>query len=208
MKVKTITAKVYGESSVFDVIQYSHEDIPSLKESFNRWRAFKEDANRNHGRSPNFPEYISEACLCLVTGFVRFKSSKKLKSSSFDCFDLVNERAIQSKACSVVQDLTSFGPKTQWDDLYFLDFYNGGNVDGTFNVYKVPNELIYDCAVKSGRTLKQAQGEGKRPRLSLKDQIIGSHGLKPVDFTESSDIMEHVIRPAGIKPAQNGIKLW
>lgn len=208
MKIKTITARVYGEQSVFDAIQYDYTDIPGIRDAFNSWLNLKNMSNVYHGRSPNIPEWITEACLCLVTGFVRFKGSKKLKSSSFDCFDIVKERAIQAKATQIWDDLTSFGPHSKWDDLYFLDFYNDGNIDGTFSVYKIPDKLIYSCPVRRGHTLKDYQREGKRPRVSIKSQIIGSHHIKPVYFTENTNIMEHVICPSGIKPAEKGIKLW
>lgn len=208
MKIQTIKANVYGEESIFDVIQYDHTDIPDIKKAFDAWITLKEQSNILHGRSPNIPECISETCLCLVANLVRFYKSKKLKNASFDCFDLVNEKAVQAKACSVEDDLTSFGPKTRWDVLYFLDFYNNGNLDGTFNVYEVPNDLIYNCLVKEGRTLKQSQELGYRPRIHIKSQIIVPNGIEPLELDEDCDLMENVIRPSGIKPVEKGIKLW
>ena len=208
MKIQTITANVYGEESIFDVIQYDHTDIPNIKKAFDAWVTLKQQSNILHGRSPNIPECISETCLCLVANLVRFYKSKKLKSASFDCFDIVNDRAVQAKACSVEDDLTSFGPKTKWDVLYFLDFYNQGNLDGTFNVYEVPNDLIYNCLVKEGRTLKESQQLGYRPRIHIKSQIIVPNGIEPLELDEDCDLMEEVIRPAGLAPVEKGIRLW
>ncbi len=208
MKTKTITANVYGEESIFDVVQYDYTDIPEIKEAFESWITLKKSANRLHGRAPNIPEFITETCLCLALNLVRFYKSKKLKSASFDCFDLVHDRAIQAKACSVEDDLTSFGPKTKWDVLYFLDFYNNGNLDGTFHVYEVPNDLIYNCLVKEGRTLKQSQELGYRPRIHIKSQIVVPNGIEPLELDEDCDLMQEIILPSGIKPLEKGIKLW
>jgi len=208
MKIKTISAKVYGEDSVFDVIQYDHSDIPEVKKAFDAWITLKNQSKILHGRSPNIPECISETCLCLVANLVRFYKAKKLKNASFDCFDLVHEKAAQAKACSVKDDLTSFGPKTKWDVLYFLDFYNDGNLDGTFNVYEVPNDLIYNCLVKEGRTLKESQELGYRPRIHIKSQIIVPNGIEPFELDEDCDLMEELIRPSGLAPVEKGTKLW
>jgi hypothetical protein len=208
MKIQTITANVYGESSVFEVVQYDHTDIPNVENSFHAWTDLRNFSNILVGRSPNLPEFISETCLCLVTNSVRFYKSKKLKSSSFDCFDIVNEKTIQSKASSVKDDLTSFGPKSKWDIFYFLDFYNGGDLDGTFNLYEIPNQLIYECNVKNGRTLQESQELGYRPRIHLKSQVIVPNGIVPFEIDENSDIMEEVIRPSGLSPSEKGIKLW
>jgi len=208
MKTQTITANVYGEESIFDVVQYDYTDIPEIKEAFDSWITLKKKANILYGRAPNIPEFITETCLCLVLNLVRFYKSKKLKNASFDCFDLLHDWAIQAKACSVKDDLTSFGPKTKWDVLYFLDFYNNGNLDGTFNVYEIPNDLIYNCLVKEGRTLKESQQLGYRPRIHIKNQIIVPNGIEPLELDEDCDLMQEIILPSGLASVEKGIKLW
>jgi hypothetical protein len=208
MKIKTITANVYGEESIFDVIQYDYTDIPEVKKAYDAWVTLKHQSSKLYGRSPNIPECITETCLCLVANFVRFYKSKKLKNASFDCFDLAKEKTVQAKACSVEDDLTSFGPKTRWDVLYFLDFYSQGTPDGTFNIYEIPNDLIYNCLVKEGRTVKKSQELGYRPRIHIKSQIVIPNGIEPLELDEDCDLMEHIIRPSGLSPVEKGIKLW
>lgn len=83
------------------------------------------------------------------------------------------------KATSIGNDLTSFGPLSEWDDLYFIDFYNNGTLDGTFTVYLIPDDLIYSNQVNSGQTMKQQQKQKRRPRMSMKD-IIEKHNIKPL----------------------------
>jgi hypothetical protein len=60
-----------------------------------------------------------------------------------------------------------------------MDFWNSGNVDGSFDVYKIPNKLIYDYKVNANQTMKDQQAQGKRPRFSLK-VLIETNGIKPV----------------------------
>jgi hypothetical protein len=132
-------------------------------------------------REPNFPEGLSEVAFCLYSGSNRFIALKGNKiNTSFDTFNLKTGRAEQIKASSVEKDLTSFGPDSRWDDLYFLDFYNGGKLDGTFNVYKIPSKTIYSMKVNKKQTLKQQQAQGKRPRFSITDKIVIEKKLKPI----------------------------
>jgi len=77
-------------------------------------------------------------------------------------------------------DLTSFGPTSEWDELYFLDFYREGNWDGTFDIYKIPNELIYNHKVNQHQTMKEQQLEKRRPRFSIYKEIILSNGMTPI----------------------------
>ena len=202
MKIQTINADVYGEPSVFDVISYDQSDIPNLKSAFDSWVTLKNTANLMHGRSPNIPEFISETCFCLVTNSVRFYKAKKLKSASFDTYNLLGQKTQQIKASSVKDDLTSFGPKSKWDKFYFLDFYNDGNIDGTFNIYHIPNHLIYSSMVSSNRTFQESQELGYRPRIHLKSQIIEPNCIGTFEIDENSDIMESAV------VTEKGIRLW
>ena len=70
-------------------------------------------------------------------GTVRVTSSISGANSSWDCYDVKRQKRIQVKACSVLPDLTSFGPNSQWDEIYFVDFYRQGKWDGTFDIYQI-----------------------------------------------------------------------
>lgn len=214
MQIQTIKANVYGEESVFDAIQYDYTDIPNLQKAFDAWITLKNQSNILHGRSPNIPECISETCLCFVANLVRFYKAKKLKNSSFDCFDLFEGKAIQAKACSIKKDLTSFAPVPKWDILYFLDFYNDGNLDGTFKFYEIPNDYIFSWPVNSKFTFqeivennKNKKGPGARPHVNMKE-LIKKYSLKPVDLTDNKDLMENILLPNKFESVEKGIKLW
>lgn len=181
MKIEIVRSNVYNEPAIFEAIRYEESDIPSIQEGFEYWIQYRNHAKKNHGRSPNIPEFITEACLCLITNSVRFKKRIKIKDSSFDCFKIETERTQQAKAGSVKIDCTSFGPKSKWDDLYFMDFYNNGNLDGTFDLYLIPNELIYSLKTSKNITFVETQQRGLRPHIRLKKDVIIPNQIEPIE---------------------------
>ena len=60
-----------------------------------------------------------------------------------------------------------------------MDFYNGGNYDGTFEVYLLPNDKIYNRKMNKNETFKDQQNEKRRPRFSIR-KLIKELNLKPI----------------------------
>lgn len=180
MKIIKVRAKVFEQNCTLELMEFSNKDGKEWKRVFDLWRGLKMGLREYKSREPNFPEGLSEVAFCLWSGSTRFISAKGLNNTSFDTFNIKNSRAEQIKACSVEDDLTSFGPKSKWDDLYFLDFYSGGKVDGKFDVYKIPSNLIYENKVNKNQTLSEQQGEKRRPRFCIKKNIILQNSLKPI----------------------------
>jgi hypothetical protein len=98
---------------------------------------------------------------------VKTKDRPKLPSGSFDCYDLDAQKMVQVKSASVDPDLTSFGPRSEFQKLYFLDFSSKDKVNGEFVIYDMPV-----ARVKS--ILKKAKEKNKavRPRFSLQEKIL------------------------------------
>jgi hypothetical protein len=129
------------------------------------------------------PEGLSEVAFCLWSGsarYIKIKGAKKGIAGSFDTFDLRKNKAQQIKACSIEKDLTSFGPKSKWDDLYFLDFYNNGKADGFFDVYLIPNKYIGKQSLNKKETFADQQKQKRRPRFGIKKEIINRYKIKPL----------------------------
>lgn len=180
MELRKTKAVVFTESCTLEIMDFKKSDGKKWKQIFDLWRGLKMGMRDYKSREPNFPEGLSEVAFCLWSGSSRFVKSWGLSNRSFDTFNTKTGRAEQIKACSVEEDLTSFGPKSRWDDLYFLDFYNDGKVDGKFDIYKIPNNFIYTNKVNKNQTLKDQQGEKRRPRFSIKKDIIAKNNIKPV----------------------------
>lgn len=180
MNIQTIQTTVFSENCILEIMDFSKIDGKRWKEIFDTWRNLKMGLREYNSREPNFPEGLSEVAFCLWSGSSRFISAKGLSNTSFDTFNTKTKRAEQIKACSVENDLTSFGPKSKWDDLYFLDFYNDGKVDGKFDVYKIPSNYIYENKVNKNQTLKDQQNEKRRPRFCIKKDIIKKNKIQPI----------------------------
>ncbi len=179
MKLENHKIKLGGKEIEIEVAHLNRQDGRVFKELFNIWKKLNSGLEK-YGRKVNIPEVISEGMFCIFSKSVRYQ--KKIKGTgtvSFDTINLINKRREQIKASSIEQDITTFGPRTEWDDLYFLDFYNDGKLDGTFNVYLIPNKFIYENQVNKGQTMKDKQGEKRRPRFSIKKDIILKNKIKP-----------------------------
>ena len=85
--------------------------------------------------------------MCQELGFGKLLSVKSGTnySSSYDAYDLKNNKRIQVK-CSTSTGPSSFGPKSVWDDIYFLDMWNNGNINGNSNGQ---NFVIFDFLIFS-----------------------------------------------------------
>lgn len=181
---KHIQTKVYGEESNFKLKFYTEEDISWVKRVFTHWSNLRDTLKENNERSPNIPEAISETVYCILTHAGRFAKStnQKLKDASLDAFDIIEEKAIQIKSGQIKKDLSTFGPKTRWDKLIFVDFYNDGNIDGTFDIYEIPTDYLNKVVVCQNKniTFEKRKAEGKRPHLSLKESVIYPNSIEPV----------------------------
>lgn len=160
-------------------MSFDDTDRRAWKILFDSWKKLKLGMRAYESREPNFPEGLSEVAYCLWSGSSRKINTRGVSNSSFDTYNQTSKETEQVKACSVEDDLTSFGPKSKWDKLIFLDFYNEGKVDGLFDVYILPTEKIYLHKVNRLQTFRDQQGQGRRPRLSLK-KFIFDEQIKPV----------------------------
>lgn len=180
MKTKLTTLILPEGTFSVPTDHYDLEDRENLKNVYDHWRELCVQLNNLNARSINLPEGLSEAAFCLFTDSVRVVKSISGANSSMDAYDINTKKRIQIKSCSVLPDLSSFGPKTQYDELYFQDFYRFGEWDYKVDVYKIPLNLINATMVNSRQTFKQVQALGKRPRFSIWEKIIVPQSLEPI----------------------------
>lgn len=182
MITKQILLKLPEGSFLVQADHFVEADLIILQEIYKEWRNLSIKLNGLKSRSVNLPEGLSEGAFCYFMNCVRLNNPKigKGVNTSFDAYSLETHSRIQIKSCSVLPDLTSFGPNSQWDEIFFQDFYRDGKWDGSVDVYLIPNYLIYDQKVNVNQTLREMQLLGKRPRFSIKAGIIDVHKLKPV----------------------------
>jgi hypothetical protein len=160
---------------------FDSSDINALKDIYTKWVQLSDQLQKYGGRRINLPELLSEAIFC-----INFKAGRVVNSkmpganSSFDCYEPNNCKRIQVKACSVEEDLTSFGPDSIWDEIYFVHFFPNKKYDGSYNIYLIPNELIYNQKVNSNQTMREQQALNRRPRFSIMKEIIKPRSMMPI----------------------------
>lgn len=183
MNIVEHKSKVFGQECKLELMHFAKADGKEWKRIFDIWKELKLGLRNYKSREPNMPEGLSEVAFCLWSGsarYIKIKGAKKGIAGSFDTFDIKKKRAQQIKACSIEDDLTSFGPKSKWDDLYFLDFYNGGKVDGRFDVYLIPNKYIKNQSLNKKESFTDQQAQKRRPRFGIKKEIISKYKIKPL----------------------------
>jgi hypothetical protein len=158
---------------------FNKSDLPVFKSLYDKWNSLSSLLVEHGGRRLNMPEIISEGLVCIHLNAGRLYGGGASFNSSWDCFQIEGDRRIQVKACSVKKDLTSFGPRSVWDDLYFVHFYPNDTYDGSYEIYKIPSELIYSFPVNKNQTFKEQQQADRRPRFSIIDGIIKPNLIKP-----------------------------
>jgi len=180
MKIEEVVLELPEGLKKANVQFFTHQDRALLYDIYNNWVELSAQLKNIKSRSINLPEGLSEGAFCLEMNSVRVVGNIYGANSSFDCYNFEKKERIQVKACSVIPDLTSFGPDSVWDRLYFLNFYREGKWDGTFDIYLIKNELIYSHNVNRLQTFQQQQKQQRRPRLSIWKEIIIPNKIIPI----------------------------
>jgi hypothetical protein len=169
---------LFGNHCMADLMEFNKRDTQEWISLWNSWKTLKMGLRNYKSREPNLPEGLSETAYCMYSGSHRLIEIYGNCNRSADTYNLISNEAEQIKATSVEDDLTSFGPKTKWDKLYFLDFYRDGSLNGSFDIYEIDKNLIYNTIVNKGKneTFKDQQLQGRRPRMSLK-KLIKENGI-------------------------------
>jgi hypothetical protein len=184
----------YGIPSTFAVTRYSEEDISKLKRMFELLSELNFEIATSGGTQYGLTSLMSEAMYCLWSGSVRYLSADKarkegfsfterLTSASLDTYSEANQEAEQLKSTICKKDpISSFGPSSDQDITYLLNFFNNSNLDGTFDVYRIPNHYFegITCNKQDDGSFVEVKINGKRPRFSLTTKIIEANNIAPL----------------------------
>ena len=170
---------IAGKEFTARLEHFDQNDLPVLRRifrSFVRLRTLIKsfpDSDHNH-RGPNIPETLTEGAFALFYQCTRIHYLSGTKKS--DKYAPATHERIQVKAMSSPAP-TTFGPKSVFDRLIFLDFFRGGMLDGSFDVYDIPINLVYNVQVNQTQTMRDQQLELRRPRFSTHDEIIAQNNI-------------------------------
>ena len=176
MKIEWEDVEINGRKVKALLTKKEKGDKELLAKLYSEWKHLNDGLKKISTRGINIPESITENAFALFypdcSRIVKLKGMK----CSFDAINTKTGSRIQVKATSVASDLTSFGPRSEWDELFFLDFSSG---DGSFRSYKIEPDWIYHHMVNKNQSFEDQQKQARRPRFSIIDNIIKPRNLKP-----------------------------
>ena len=181
---------VLGQPSTFAVTEYSESDIEAFEKYFKAWKELSVSSELIDSRIPNLGEAFTEGLFCLWSGSLRYlkpsqcnqRFTQRLAHASLDTYNLDTQKSEQIKATIADRAPSSFGPDSKEDAMYFMDFFNSGNVDGTFTVYKIPLNILHSTILNKDRneTFDDQCAQRRRPRLTLLTQVIEPNNIQPL----------------------------
>ena len=182
---------VLGIPSTFAVTEYSESDIGALESYFKAWKELTTASELIDSRVPNLGEAFTEIAFCIWHGSFRYLKpsncsltfTQRLTNASLDTYHLGTQKSEQIKATIADRAPSSFGPDSKEDAMYFLDFFNDGNVNGTFTVYQIPLSTLHSLILNKSKNESFADqcSQGRRPRLTLLTQLIEPYGIEPLE---------------------------
>ena len=158
----------------FGYIKIDDARMDETCNAYFKWKDVNTYIKNNSRRGINMPDAISEpmGCYCLDLLWNR-------GDEIGDATDPKTNRKIEFKATSRFEgDLSSFGPKTTFDDLVYLRFNLDDNLLYIYNL-KINS---YDFALlpaNSKETIGDQKKQGRRPHVSLQTLFVDAKGLKP-----------------------------
>lgn len=145
----------------FDLIKIDSERLDRACAAYFKWKDLNTYISDNSHRGINMPDAISEpiGCYCLNLLWNRGKMPG-------DATNQITNEKIEIKATSRFEgDLSSFGPKCDFDDLVFLRFNIKDDVLYVYDLHINSKEFEMK-QVNKNQTIKDQKKQGRRPHVS------------------------------------------
>ena len=158
-------------------VRFEPDDSQKFAQLFFRWLEYKNSGEFVKQRA-NIPEGLTEGLVAKDIPHIYRKqgdnySNPDREPTKFDCYDKLNDKIVEVKACSVPNDLTSWSPKPYFDIFYFVDF---STLDGKYKIYEISinSDEIMDIKVNSTQTFREvvSRSNPPRPRFSVFETFI------------------------------------
>ena len=138
------------------------------------WKNLNTYISDNSHRGINMPDAISEPMGCYCLGLEWNRGSEV-----GDATDPVTGRKVEFKATSRFEgDLSSFGPKTMFDDLVFLRFDIKKDFLYVYDL-NINSEEFGKYPANKTQTINDQKKQGRRPHISLQKLFVDAKQLSP-----------------------------
>ena len=158
----------------FGYITIDDARIDETCSAYFKWKDLNTYISNNSHRGINMPDAISEpmGCYCLDLLWNR-------GDEVGDATDPKTGKKIEFKATSRFEgDLSSFGPKCQFDDLVFLRFKLDENLLYVYDLH-INSDEFGKYPANSKETIQDQKLQGRRPHVSLQELFVTKQGLLP-----------------------------
>ena len=158
----------------FGYITIDDARINETCNAFFKWKDLNTYITNTSHRGINMPDAISEPMACYCLGLMWNRGDE-----AGDATEPQTNRKIEFKATSRFEgDLSSFGPKCDFDDLVFLRFNLEENLLYIYDL-RVNATDFGDYPANSTQTIRDQQMQGRRPHVSLLKLFVEAKNLKP-----------------------------
>jgi len=162
---------IYNE---FGHIAIDDARIDETCEAYFKWKDLNSYISNNARRGINFPDAISEPMGCYALGL--------LWNRGDEVGDATNPRTgekVEFKATSRFEgDLSSFGPRCQFDDLVYLRLNAYRNLLYVYDLH-INSEEFGKYPANATQTIQDQKDQGRRPHVSLQRLFVDAEGLLP-----------------------------
>ena len=154
------------------LIKIDEPRIQQTCDAYFKWKDLNTYVKSLISRGINMPDAISEPMGCYCLNLLWNKSTGGDAKT-------IDGKKIEFKATSnFAYDLSSFGPKCEFDDLVFLRFDLDLNMSFVYDT-GVNSEELKKIHVSKTATVEDYQKMGKRPHIRIIETIINKRGLEP-----------------------------
>lgn len=160
-----------------DLVVVDAARIKTVIDVYFHWKQLDAEIRTISGtRGINFPSELSEYMVCYA---LKLQLNKASGGDAVD-FKCDPPQIIEIKATSVADgdDLSSFSPQEQFDDLIFARLEKQ---DDKLLIYRlgINSEDLKNIKVNKTQSVKDQQLQGRRPRFSVYHKIVKEKGLEP-----------------------------
>lgn len=158
-----------NEDYLFKVDEVRKDEVC---DAFFKWKDLNTYIKSQTSRGINMPDAISEpiGCYCLDLYWN--------KSDGGDARDEEGHKIEMKATSNYDYDLSSFGPKCDFDDLVFLRFNLDENKCYVYDTGINSDDLKLLKTTKTN-TVGEYQEQGKRPHIRIIEQVIESNNMEP-----------------------------
>ena len=158
----------------FGLITIDEARIDETCNAYFKWKDLNTYISNNSKRGINIPDAISEPMGCYCLGLQWNRGNEVGDATN----PITNEK-IEFKATSRFDgDLSSFGPKCEFDNLVFLRFNLENNLLYIYDL-KINSEEFGKYPANKNETIQEQKNQKRRPHVSLNTLFVEAKKLEP-----------------------------